>query len=281
MSFEVWLPTIAVSTVVWFGRKWIAQYLVSAVQHSFNKELEELRAQLKAGEELFKAELKAKEAEISALRSGALSALESRQIALDKRRIQAVDEIWESMIALGPARSILASTSVLNLNYVSSKIQTDPKLGVFLDGIGAGFEIKNINHPSAERAKPFVTTTVWAAFSAIRLILGIGAMQLMAARGGLKLEGMVSVKGVKEMLSVALPEHATKVSQHPDDNANFHEFIDLLDAQLLTEVTKMLSGVESDESSVRNAMKIVELTDHLQRDASKSKASGLSATYGV
>src|SRR5438105_1233155 len=108
MELVPWFPAITttalLAAVLWASRELISTRLTRTVQHEFDKKIESLRADFRASEERFKAELREKEAEISALRSGALSVLASRQAALDKRRLEAVDQIWTAFNALSPAR---------------------------------------------------------------------------------------------------------------------------------------------------------------------------------
>src|SRR5215471_435493 len=75
-----------------------------------------------------KSDLRTKEAEISALREGVLSGRANRQALLDKRRLEAVEKIWASVIALGPAKVVSAKMSIINYDVVAKRISTDPKL---------------------------------------------------------------------------------------------------------------------------------------------------------
>ncbi|MBI3902634.1 MAG: hypothetical protein HY306_06785 [Nitrosomonadales bacterium] len=108
-----WLPPISTTAifglVLWLGRNLIATRLTKSVQHEFDTKLESLRTELRKNEELFRADLRAKEAEIAVLRSGAMTAMASRQVAFDKRRLEAIDQLWSAFIALGPAKWILVS----------------------------------------------------------------------------------------------------------------------------------------------------------------------------
>ena len=105
MDLISWLPSVTTTALLalalWLGRNLIATRLVKSVEHEFNTKLESLRAELRKNEEeLFKADLRSKEAEIAALRGGAMTAMASRQVALDKRRLDAVDQLWSALTAL-------------------------------------------------------------------------------------------------------------------------------------------------------------------------------------
>jgi hypothetical protein len=97
MSVFDWIPALSTTSlfaaVLWLLRSVISTRLRASVQHEFNEKVETLKTDLRKSEESFKADLRSKEAQIEALRSGALSGLTSRQAALDARRIQAVDQL--------------------------------------------------------------------------------------------------------------------------------------------------------------------------------------------
>ena len=110
MNVMDWIPatatTLVLAGLLWLMRSLIATRLAKSVQHEFDAKLEKLRAQFRKSEEVLKADLRSKETEISALRSGAMTALANRQIALDRRRLDAVDQLWSAVTALAPARVI-------------------------------------------------------------------------------------------------------------------------------------------------------------------------------
>ena len=97
MSFLDWVPAISTTALLgfalWLLRSVISTRLAKSVQHEFDSKLEALRTNFRKNEESFKADLRAKETQIEALRSGAMAGLANRQAALDKRRIEAVPSV--------------------------------------------------------------------------------------------------------------------------------------------------------------------------------------------
>ena len=88
-----WIPAItttsALAAAVWMGRTLIAERLRGSVRHEFDEKLERLRAEIRAGQE-----------HLNAVRSTALAALSSGQTALNQRRLQAIDDLWKSTTVL-------------------------------------------------------------------------------------------------------------------------------------------------------------------------------------
>jgi len=118
MTFFDWIPAVSTTSLfaaaLWLLRSMITTRLRASVQHEFNQKIENLKTSLRESEESFKFDLRLKETQIEALRSGALSALASRQAVLDERRILAVDQIWSAVQKLAPAKSLSATIAVLN-----------------------------------------------------------------------------------------------------------------------------------------------------------------------
>ena len=82
-----------------------------------------------------KSDLRTKEAEISALREAVLSGRANRQALLDKRRLEAVEKIWATVIALGPAKAISATMSIIKYDAVAKDILKNPKLRQIIESV--------------------------------------------------------------------------------------------------------------------------------------------------
>jgi len=91
MTWTDWIPAISTSTLLTVIGFLVGTYykakVEKGVQHNLDQKLEELRAKLRRDEEGLKAELRSRDDQIAALRSGALSGMATRQAALDKRRL--------------------------------------------------------------------------------------------------------------------------------------------------------------------------------------------------
>ena len=144
MTLIEWLPSITstaiLGIVLWLCRNLIATRLTKSVQHEFNTKLESLRSELRDKEELLKADLRSKEAEISVLRGGAITAMASRQVALDKRLLEAIDQLWSAVTALGPAKTISSMMSVVNFDIAAEEAVHNVKLREMFTTMGSGFE---------------------------------------------------------------------------------------------------------------------------------------------
>jgi hypothetical protein len=102
MIWTDWIPAISTSSVLTVIGVIVGTYykakVEKGIQHSFDQKLEELRAKLRRDEEELKADLRSTDNEIAALRSGPLSGMASRQATLDKRRLEAIEKLWSTVI---------------------------------------------------------------------------------------------------------------------------------------------------------------------------------------
>lgn len=269
MSLLPWFPaltsTSALALALWLGREWISTRLTKSVQHEFDKRLEQLRADLRASEETLKARLREREAEIAALRSGALSALASRQAALDRRRLEAVDQLWSAFIALAPARAIAASMSAINFEAAAKEAEHNARAREVFAMIGIGFDEKVIDFNGAQRARPFVSPMVWAVFAAIQAVTAHSLMRFKALKSGLGPKDYVDHKAIEKLVTAALPHYSEFLQQHGP--AVYHHVLEALEAKLLTEIQTMISSGEHDLKSIEQAAEIVRRATELQSES--------------
>lgn len=276
MELTAWLPAISTTglfaLVLWLTRQIISTRLARSVQHEFDKKIESIRAQFRESEERFKADLRAREAEITALRSGTLSILASRHAALDKRRLEAIEQIWKAFIALAPARFIVVSMGMVKLESAAQQAEKDPKVRRYFELMDTGFDLKSPEFNEAARARPFVSPMVWAIYSAIQAITMHSVICLHILKGGLGTLDLVDRKGVEKLVIAVLP-HFDKYLETNGPSV-YGNVLEELDRRLLEEIQNMLSGSESDSASLLQAAEIIRQSNAL--DAS-TKASAIQA----
>lgn len=266
MDLIPWFPALTTTGLLagalWLGRELISTRLTRSVQHDFDKKLESVKADLRASEERLKAQLREKEAEISALRSGALTVLASRQAALDKRRLEAVDQLWSSFNALSPARAIAANMAVIEFESAAKQAEKDPKVRQFFEMIGRGFDFKSVDLSGAAKARPFLSPMVWAVYSAIQAITFHSVMRLQILKGGLGTTDFADHKAIEKLVVAALPHYSEYLEKNGP--SVYYYVLEALDAKLLAELQSMLSGAEADKASVQQAAEIIRQCDALQ-----------------
>lgn len=275
MDLGPWFPALTttglLATALWLGRELISNRLTKSVQHDFDRKLELIRADLRASEERFKAQLREKEAEINALRSGTLTVLASRQAAIDKRRLEAVDQLWSAFNALSPARAIAANMAVINYEYSAKKAESDPEVRQFFEMIGQGFDLKSLDLSGATKARPFLSPMVWAVYSAIQAVVVHSVMRLHILKTGIGHVDFADHKAIEKLVVAALPHY----SEYLEKNGPgvYYYVLEALEAKLLTELHNMLSGVEADKAGLQQAADIIRQATALQSSAEQHEGA--------
>jgi len=272
MSALDWLPAVSTTSLfalaLYLFRSLITTRLKASVKHEFDEKVEKLRTDLRKSEESFKADLRFKETQIEALRSGALSGLAARQVALDARRIQAVDQLWSAVQALGPATSVSATIAVLKFEGAAKVSAENPRARQMFAAIGGNIHPAKMHTGEAEKARPFVSEMAWAIFSAYRSILSVALIKMQLLKTGLDMPQVIDEDRVRRLITIALPHQADFVGKH--DTGAYHYLLEELEACLLAELQKVLQGTESDKETVWKAGEILRESESVMSSIAES-----------
>jgi hypothetical protein len=266
MDIVPWFPALTTTglfaAALWLARETISARLTRSIQHEFDKKIENVRSDFRATEERLKAQLREKEAEISALRGGALSALASRQASLDKRRLEAVDQLWVAFNSLAPARRVAASMSVIKFEAAAKAAERDPKARQFFESIGTGFDQSKIDQASANKARPFLSPMAWAVFAAYRAVTMHSVMRWHVLKGGLGTDDFTDREAIEKTVVAALPHYKEYLEKNGPDV--YYYVLEGLESKLLSELQNMLTSNDHDKASLEQASEIIRQANALQ-----------------
>lgn len=261
MTIRDWLPAVSTTSLLalalYLFRSLISTRLTASVQHEFERKVENLRA-----------DLRSKETQIEALRSGALSSLMARETALGARRIQAVDQLWAAVQALGPATSVSATIAVLKYEGAAKVSAENPRAREMFAAIGGNIDPAKMHTGEAEKARPFVSEMAWAIFSAYRSMLSVAVIKMQLLKTGLDIPKVIDEEGVRRLITIALPHQADFVAKH--DTGAYHYLLEEMETRLLAELLKGLQGTESDKETVRKAGEILRESERVMSSISES-----------
>jgi hypothetical protein len=251
IDISSWFPALTstglFAAALWLARETISARLTRSIQHEFGRKIESVRSDFRAAEERLKAQLREKEAEISALRSGALSALASRQASLDKRGLEAVDPLWAAFNSLAPARGLAATLSVIKFDAAAEAAERDPKARQFFESLGSGFDQSKIDQIGADRARPFLSPMAWAVFTAYRAVTLHSVMRWHVLKGGLGTNDYTDRKAIEKLVVAALPHYKEYLEKHGPEV--YYYVLEGLETRLLSELQTMLTGTDLDKTS--------------------------------
>ena len=274
MTYLDWIPpvsTLAVLSIVgWLLRKLIVTRLTASVKHEFNEKLERIKTSNRMREDEFKADLRAQGERIANLSSGALSAMAMRQTALDKRRIVAVEQLWEGIASYAPAKQVSKMMGVINFDYASQRATDDPVVRKMFSIAGGWFDPDKIEREDVDKARPFVSERAWALFTAYETIVTSAVMRLLVLKTGAGPSDYLKTEAIKTVIKYALPNHADLIDRM--ETGSYHHFLDELEMCLLEELREMMKGGKASKENVEQSRLILEAAEKASAQTSVGRA---------
>jgi hypothetical protein len=270
-----WIPALSTTSLlalaVWLFRSLIATRLTKSVEFEFDRKLEDLRAAIRENEESFRAELRSKENEIAALRTGALSGLASRQAVLDERRIEATGELWKAVVDLGRAKGIAIAMSVIKFESSAKLAAENPQLREMFATISGGIDKNQFFTQDAELTRPFVSDVAWALYSAYRAIFAAATTKLEILKSGLGPVDVIDDKIIQKLIITALPHQSEFVTKFGCES--YYYLLDELETRLISELRQFMQGGEADKSNIERAAEILKQSHAVMQSLQKSIAT--------
>jgi hypothetical protein len=255
---------LLISAAIWLLKNLIVTRLTRSVESEFAKILESYRSEMRISEDRFKAELNSRGQEIAALRSGAISALASRQASLDSRRLQAVDDIWSSVLKLSPAKFISSILSVVKFEAAAEAAVHDPRIRDAFAMFDKHFDPRNFQEQlPASKARPFVNEMLWASYLAYSTIIFQAIMRLNSIKCGIGPKDFMDQEQTIKLLKTALPYYAKFIDEQGP--GAYHYLLEQLEEQIIREMHVTISGVDSDADSVKRAYEVIRQSNELAK----------------
>ncbi|WAG07850.1 hypothetical protein NRZ30_01965 [Aeromonas jandaei] len=253
-----WFPalttTAVFSGVLWLARSLISTRLTNSVKSEFESKLEFLRS-----------ELKAKELQIESLRSGAMSGLITRQAALYQRKLEAIDQIWDSVKELDKAKHCSTAIATLNFESCLTVSTKNPKFRDFIEKIGGDFDLKSLDLSGANLARPFITPLAWAYYSAFLAIITSAVIKMQILKVGMeKADVILKSDYPQKLIKTVLPLRAKYLDENGDSVHHF--LLDEIEQLLLLELKNIQDGNEVDKDNAQRAAAINKEVERLTRE---------------
>lgn len=263
----VWTAAI-LSGLGYFFRDRLAKLIDARLQHGYNAELEKLKDELSRSSK-----------EIETLRSSVLSLRAQRQAGVEKRKLEAIDQLWAAVKALQPRKAQSSIMAVIKFESAVKRAKDDPKVREYFELIGGG-KVADDKHPShqAHDAQPYVSPLAWALFDAYQAAVSYLFLQLTILKTGMDAEMIKDPKEMIGLLSEALPDW--KAALETQGTRTFPEAIDEIEKRLLAELQNMILGDEDDEQQIARASRIAAKISEANRNELQAKAAAVPLPGG-
>jgi hypothetical protein len=263
MDFATWLSigfNVVLAGVLLGSKKWIEVNVEKRIQHKFDEKLAATESKLRA-----------REAEISALREMVLSGTAQRRAVVDKRRIEAVERLWIALTRLAPLAIVSNYMVHIDFEHASKRTPHEPNLRKFFDIIANKNLVTTLDKEQpAIHEQPFLSPLAWAYYSAYSaIVIGAYMQARLLAEGVEEPSKLLKKEPLRELLKVALPDQAEFIEGQ--DPAFFHFLLDELKDRLLAELKKMLDGEDSDAAAFVQARRITEKVREVEAQIADDK----------
>ncbi|TFW13010.1 hypothetical protein EGY25_13650 [Brevundimonas intermedia] len=265
-----------------FGKDFIAKLVEGAAKHSFDRRLEDFKAELRKDEERLKAELRDHEKQLDSLRDGALRGLADSNARLEARRLQAIEAVWKGVVDLGPVKAISSMTGTMKMDVflrdAAGASQNARNMQSFAEVMLKSMGPEGYKHDATpDHHRPFMSPQVWSLFSAYRILLARPTFMLMMAKFGQEPGMLAPPNELIKMLKAAMPEYVSYLDEYGEPA--LHNLIQPLEEKLLASIRAELNGTIGALMSVEQAKTI---TDHVAKiDAEARKKVGVSPLDGA
>lgn len=255
MNWDSWIPALlssgTVAALTLAGSYILKSGIEKGIQHGLDRELEKLRAQLRA-----------KDDQINAIRSTALTALTARHEALDQRRLKAAEALWNATIYHMKFKMAVGFVSSLKIDVIlkasaerDSEGEKIRRLGNDLWEATAIEKLLKEQPFVADTERLFVPPMAWAAFTAYRSIFSNAMVILATIKSGLGPDLLKGNDKIVEMAKAVLPHQAAFLEKYKE--SGIYYVLDELEEKIFGELIASFSDPNAGQRAIDQASEIV------------------------
>ncbi|WP_249694370.1 hypothetical protein [Stappia sp. WLB 29] len=263
---DEWIASISSSTIVmvlgFFFGNYYKSKVEKSIQNNYDRKIETLRSAFRRDEEKFRADLQAKGRQIEALRTGVLAGLASRHAELDRRRLDAIENMWRTVVELEKYKNIHKIMQRIDVdaalkiseedNDEARKIRSFAEL--MLGGVGVtGSESIGSNSLQVERLH--VPPVLWALYKAYMSALIHPIAQLLVIKNGLGAKMLSDPADFVDLVRSIFPENSDIIDNLGEYSIYF--LIEEMEVNLLSEMKSTLIKADSSDEALNQAAKII------------------------
>lgn len=243
------------------GSSWLLKLVLQnsiekKIAHRFNAELETLKSKQREQEEALKASIRAREADVSMLRSVVLEGRSERVAWLEKRRLEALDRIWGAVVALAPYKVVAGTMASIKFEAAAKEAPTNAGLRTMIGVFTKAAPKELPQDASVAKERPYVSPLLWAYFSAYQaILLGAWTRAKFLEAGIESPEKFLKMDYDAKLVAKVLPHYEKFLSDH-GPGAGYH-LIEEIEEAILKLLRDEVQGTELDQVEVKRASEIM------------------------
>ncbi len=249
---------LVVTTLGLAGGYFLKASIEKGIQYRLDKELETLKAQLRAKDE-----------QIASIRSGVLDALKSRHETLNQRRLVAAEKLWAAVTNQTKFKMAVAMVSSMNIDAILKASAAQDAEGEKIRMLGemlwqtSGLEeaIRD-KQEIADQERLFVPPLAWAAFKALRSVNASAVAVLATVKTGV---GPTVLKGNSHSIGLIkeiLPNYGEFLDKYPD--IGIYHLVEPIEEYIYKELVSFLADPDFGKKAIEQAAAIAKYAEELE-----------------
>lgn len=255
--------SVVALAVLYFFRDQLSAYLLKRTNFGWDKKLEELKSELESNRN-----------EIATLRAQPLNAQTNRQANIDRRKLEAIDQLWSAVKSLHQLKSLVAFTAVLKWPQVAEIASKDKKVQEMFGALVPAGAAEKLPDHDGHAARPYVTPLAWALFEAYNMVIVYSYSQMAILRFGAPPEAISPPESLIPIITASLPEWEEQIQT--SGHAYFPTVVVELEKRIIQELQRMLEGEDDDTAATKRAFRIQDLVEEHRREEEEAKADSIS-----
>ncbi len=274
---EPWqlIVLLGIGFFIFIARIWLKSAIEKSASHIFDVRIEKVRADFREREELLRSAIRSRESDIAALRSAVLDGRSTRISWLEKRRLEALNNIWNAVIILAPYKAVAAIMATIKFDVAAKEAHRNPGLRKAVSVMTGAAPKELPQEASVSRERPYISPLLWAYFSAYQAILLGAYIRAKVIEIGMENpEKFLNLDHIKGLVVAVLPQTEKFLSEN-DAGASYY-LVDQIEEAILNLVKEETKGIDLDEAELRRARDImkavadVTATDQAEADRIKT-----------
>jgi hypothetical protein len=162
------LITLALVVLFWVLRSWIVKTINSSVEHSYSRELEKYKSELRRHENKLEAAIENQKYRIDKVVSSSIENLTSGQTKVFERRVKAVEELWTSVCKVEKIGFLVKILQHIDLVKAFNEIDKDPSVTEKFSALFQSYNFDDVGELNkANEQRPFLSLLTWMNFKAL------------------------------------------------------------------------------------------------------------------
>lgn len=273
--------TLILGVLAFLSRSYISSWLSARFNSLYQIRVEEIRAMRQTemeslkGEiakeiEKIRAEYSAQSREIDAIRAGIFGPRAARQAIIDKRRIESIEEIWDSLRELKSLTGIVMTLAVTNFDVLAAEAEENDAVRTTFKQMTGDLNKFEINRKLAHVARLYIPPLAYSLFDAYRVTIAYSRARMAVIHYGVGKDAMKGPEEVIALLGEAVPlmkDRLDKVGVYA-----FPEAMEALEKRILDELQNALGGKAEDEENFKSAKALNSMIQEVEKAGNAATA---------